>query len=594
MIDLIKKNIFLIFVFITSLSLGFITFLTFIDKSFISLNDYNLQLLLICDASLLLIFLIIIFFEVKDSLKKNINTTSVSANYRYIGFFSFFTLVPSLLISIFSLFLFSFAIEKYFDKKITTVVTNSNELAKNYLYEVRNKIDSDIILISFDLNKSLNYLLSNPNIFKNFLNTQKIIRNVDEIHILDIKGDLVFSTLSDLSKYIKPEKKAFDLVDTDARPLKIINAFENKSAALMKLSTNKYLYTVKFLDKKISKYLTETEEALNFYYRVEDKRTGIKISFILIYIIIVTLLLFLSITLAIKFSSRFFTSIGNLISASTLIGKGDLDIRVPSVKTDHDLELLNKNFNSMIEKLQNQQEKLLINERHEAWEHVARKLAHEIKNPLTPIQLTIDNLKNKYSKMIKEPDVNNFNDYLKIIAKQINEIENLVNEFSDFARMPKPSIKQNDLIDILKNNISLIKELDNNISINLEFDKTKLLLNIDYEQIGRAFFNLIKNSIDSIHEKLKKTSKFKPNIDIVITSNKDYIKVIIEDNGIGFTDINIKNIIKPYYTTKTKGTGLGLSIVTKIIYDHNGTIKFISKNDGAKVEITLPDNDNVV
>ncbi|MDB4846757.1 HAMP domain-containing protein, partial [Candidatus Pelagibacter sp.] len=419
MINLIKKNIFLIFIFVTALSLGFITFLTFIDKSFISLNDFNLQLLLICNVVLLIVFILTIFIDVKKSLNKNINTTGASSHRKYIAFFAFFTLIPSLLISIFSLFLFSFALDKYFNQKITTVVNNSNELAKNYIYEVRNKIDSDIILISYDLNKSLNYLSTNQNTFKNFLNTQKIIRNVDEIHILDNSGNLIFTTLNDFSKYIKPEKEAFELVDTDARPLKIINAFENKSAALMKLSNNKYLYTVKFLDKKISKYLTESEEALNFYYTVEDKRTGIKISFILIYISIVTLLLFLSITIAIRFSSRFFTSIGNLISASSNIGKGDLDVRVPNIETDHDLELLNKNFNLMIQKLQAQQQKLLINERHEAWEHVARKLAHEIKNPLTPIQLTIDSLKNKYSKMIKEPDTSNFNEYLKLIIKQI-------------------------------------------------------------------------------------------------------------------------------------------------------------------------------
>tara|TARA_B100001142_G_scaffold325161_1_gene378206 strand:+ start:1763 stop:3541 length:1779 start_codon:yes stop_codon:yes gene_type:complete len=590
MINLIKKNIFLIFIFVTALSLGFITFLTFIDKSFINLNDYNLQLLLICNVVLLIVFILTIFIDVKKSLNKNINTTGVSSHRKYIAFFAFFTLIPSLLISIFSLFLFSFALDKYFNQKITTVVNNSNELAKNYIYEVRNKIDSDIILISYDLNKSLNYLSTNQNTFKNFLNTQKIIRNVDEIHILDNSGNLIFTTLNDFSKYIKPEKEAFELVDTDARPLKIINAFENKSAALMKLSNNKYLYTVKFLDKKISKYLTESEEALNFYYTVEDKRTGIKISFILIYISIVTLLLFLSITIAIRFSSRFFTSIGNLISASSNIGKGDLDVRVPNIETDRDLELLNKNFNLMIQKLQAQQQKLLINERHEAWEHVARKLAHEIKNPLTPIQLTIDSLKNKYSKMIKEPDTTNFNEYLKLIIKQIKEIENLVNEFSDFARMPKPIIKKNNLIEILKNNVNLLKELNKNIKINLKLEKNELLLIIDYEQIGRVFFNLIKNSIDSINEKLEKASKFKPNIDIVISTKNDYIKVIIEDNGIGFTENNLKDIIKPYYTTKSKGTGLGLSIVTKIIYDHDGTIRFLPKKDGAIIEITLPNN----
>ena len=101
-------------IFLTSLSIGFITFLTFIDKSFISLNDQNLQLLLICNVVLLIIFFLIIFFEIKNSLSKNINTSDISSHRKYIAFFAFFTLIPSLLISIFSLFLFSFGIEKYF------------------------------------------------------------------------------------------------------------------------------------------------------------------------------------------------------------------------------------------------------------------------------------------------------------------------------------------------------------------------------------------------------------------------------------------------------------------------------------------------
>ena len=103
-------------------------------------------------------------------------------------------------------------------------------------------------------------------------------------------------------------------------------------------------------------------------------------------------MLFLSVSIAIRFSSRFFRSINNLINASTSIGKGNLDTKVPEIKTDKELELLNKNFNKMIERLKSQQDKLLLSERHDAWEHVARKLAHEIKNPLTPIQLIIDRL----------------------------------------------------------------------------------------------------------------------------------------------------------------------------------------------------------
>ena len=224
----------------------------------------------------------------------------------------------------------------------------------------------------------------------------------------------------------------------DDRPLKIINAPENISAAIMRLQNfeDRFLYVVKYLDKDISRYLTESQEAINFYYTVEEKSTGIKISFAIIYIIVVSVLLFVSISIAIRFSSRFFRSINNLILASTSIGQGNFNAKVPEVKTDKDLETLNKNFNLMIDRLKSQQEKLIINERHEAWGSLARKLAHEIKNPLTPIQLTIDRLKNKYSKQLNENETENFKDNLKVINNQIKQIEKLVNEFSDFARMP--------------------------------------------------------------------------------------------------------------------------------------------------------------
>ena len=133
MFEFIKKNIFIVFIFIISLSVGFLTFLTFIGKSFIELNENNLQFLLILNVVLLIVFFIIIFTEVKNSLKDDVNIGESNSNRRYIGFFTLFTLIPSILISVFSLFLFSFALEKYFDKKITTAVNNSYEIAKNYV-----------------------------------------------------------------------------------------------------------------------------------------------------------------------------------------------------------------------------------------------------------------------------------------------------------------------------------------------------------------------------------------------------------------------------------------------------------------------------
>ena len=589
MIDFIKKNIFLILLFIITLSIGFLTFLTFIDKSFIKLTDQNLQYLLIVNIFLLAILFVFIFFEIRRAIKTDIDKDGLKSNKKYITVFSLFTLIPSILISVFSLFLFSFALEKYFDKKVTTVVNNSYELAKNYVDEIRNKIQSDIVLIAFDTNKSKNFLNDNLNEYKRFLNTQKLIRDVDEIHIINADKKLLFTTLQSNQLYIPPLDKALSLVIDDDRPLKIINAPENMSAAIIRLQNfdNRFLYVIKYLDKNISNYLTESQEAINFYYTVEEKSTGIKISFAIIYVIVVSVLLFVSISIAIRFSSRFFRSINNLITASVSIGQGNFDTKVPEVKTDKDLEILNKNFNLMIDKLRDQQEKLIINERHEAWSNLARKLAHEIKNPLTPIQLTIDRMKTKYSDMINKNEKENFNENLKIINNQIKQIGNLVNEFSDFARMPKPILKKNNLVQIIEENIKLLGELDNTINISIDTNKKEIFLNSDKEQIARVFFNLIKNSIESIHQRAENDSNFKKKITIEVIEESNHIKISILDNGIGFGIFaeNIKDILNPYFTTKKNGTGLGLSIVSKIINDHSGKIEFINLDEGAKIKI---------
>ncbi len=589
MFALLKRNLFIIIIFIFTLSLGFLTFLTFIGKSFINLNEHNLQILLIFNFILLIIFFVLIFLDIKNSIKNNINVKGAIANKKYIISFGLFTLIPSLLISIFSLFIFSFALDKYFDTKITSAVNNSYEIAKNYVEEKRNKIESEIILIAFDLNKYSNLINDNPQRFQSLLNTQRLIRDIDQLYLIDGNGDLILSAGN--SPYKKIEDRAIQMVLNDDRPLKIINTFENKSAAVIRLTNynDTFLYVVKLIDKNISQYLIQSEEAVNFYYTVENQSLGIRISFALIYIALVTLLLFLSITIAIRFSSRFFISINNLISASEKIGRGNLDTKVPELKADKEMELLNKNFNLMIDRLKSQQEKLLTSERHEAWENVARKLAHEIKNPLTPIQLTVDNIKSKYLKNIELDNQDKFKNNLQTIQKQIKQIENLVNEFSDFARMPKPLLKKNNLNKVINENINLINKIDSNIKIKLINHLSKdVNINFDLEQFNRLFFNLIKNSLESIQEKAEKDSKIHKNIDIEIRQRRDYIIVNVIDSGIGFKNKKTKELIKPYFTTKEKGTGLGLSIVDKIISDHNGSIQFLNHKNGAKVQIILP------
>ncbi len=153
--------------------------------------------------------------------------------------------------------------------------------------------------------------------------------------------------------------------------------------------------------------------------------------------------------------------------------------------------------------------------------------------------------------------------------------------------MPKPIIKKNNLIEIIKDNIKLLSEIDLSIKINFISRKSKLEFDCDKEQLSRVFFNLIKNSIESIQQKAENTGNFDKIITIEIFDENDHISIIINDSGIGFENFssNIKDILNPYVTTKKNGTGLGLSIVNKIINDHNGKLNFVSVPNGAKVEI---------
>ena len=240
----------------------------------------------------------------------------------------------------------------------------------------------------------------------------------------------------------------------------------------------------------------------------------------------------------------------------------------------------------MIERLKEQQDKLLITERYEAWESVARKLAHEIKNPLTPIQLSIDSLREKYKDKLTS-EGNNFERYLETINRQIKDIEKLVNEFSNFARMPRPILKKINVIELINKSLDFIK-LSSKNSINLINITKKQFINGDEDQLNRVFINLIKNSEESILEQLQKDPKIKGNIDIEIVDNNDYIVIRITDNGKGITDA--KKAMTPYFTTKKTGTGLGLPIVTKIINEHSGNFSIKNRQDknGAVVMIMLP------
>ncbi len=590
MINTIKNFKWFFGVSFLSVLLGVFTFITFINQDFFFLNENNLQYLLMLDVFLLSIFLILLIKETSKLFSQyKEKKTGSKTSMNYVLQFSLFAFIPSLVIAIFSLILFNLGLQKYFDKKITSAVNNSYEVAKNYIEETKRSVEADIFLISVDLNRYSNVFFSNPNRFKKFVRTQRLLRRIDEIYLIDSSGSVLFVDSNNPEEdFVAPLEIDFNNA-LEGKPVLIDQQSEKKTAVMIKLNNfiDTYLYISRDIQPKLLRYLDDTQQAVNFYYTVENNRAGIKITFAIIYIIVVSMLLFLTIVLAIAFASRLTKPIINLISASKDISSGKLDSKVPNLdSSDEEIKTLNENFNNMIERLKKQQVKLLDTERYSAWETVARKLAHEIKNPLTPIQLSIDRMREKYSEKLKDKE-GDFATYLDTINRQIKDIESLINEFSDFARMPSPILKKINILEVINRSINLYKMSKKDLNLELKYNSKKnYFIKGDSEQLYRVFVNLIKNSIEAIEEKKQKNPTLQGKISVEIVRNKEYIMVKMLDNGTGFADT--KDITKPYYTTKKEGTGLGLPIVTKIINEHEGDIHFVKNSEGAEINISIP------
>ena len=290
----------------------------------------------------------------------------------------------------------------------------------------------------------------------------------------------------------------------------------------------------------------------------------------------------MSASFGINLAAKTIKPLKNLFKAAKSVSEGDYDIKLNDDKNE-DFKNLNLIFNDMVSQIKKQKQKNILSGRFEAWQVIARKLAHEIRNPLTPIQLSLDRIKDKMS--VDESSKK----HLSIINNQIFEISKLVNSFSDFARMPKPVFEKNDLISIINNSQETYQ---------LNYEQIKFIINnslnsseiyCDKGQINRVLLNIYKNAIESIEERLT-DNQFVGEIITELSGDKKFYFLTIIDNGVGFKESEKFKHNDPYFTTKKDGSGLGLSIVSKIVHEHNGQIFYENRKDknGAYVSITLP------
>ncbi|WP_309087925.1 ATP-binding protein, partial [Phenylobacterium sp.] len=224
--------------------------------------------------------------------------------------------------------------------------------------------------------------------------------------------------------------------------------------------------------------------------------------------------------------------------------------------------------------------RLVTAQRNAAWRDVARRIAHEIKNPLTPIQLSAERLRKKYRKDIAEAELETFDRCTDTIVRQVGDIGRMVDEFSAFARMPAPKFAKVDADELLRAAVFAQRVASPELSVELEEPTADVVLLADGRMLAQALTNVLKNAAEAVEARRAHAPKLKGRIVARLVAEDSRAVFEVEDNGVGLPDKDRDRLTEPYVTTREKGTGLGLAIVKRILEDHGGELELADARSG--------------
>ncbi len=270
---------------------------------------------------------------------------------------------------------------------------------------------------------------------------------------------------------------------------------------------------------------------------------------------------------------RMTRNLDKLVDGAVAAARGDLEHRV-EVRTRDEIGAVADALNTMMEDLRTSKDRLVIAERIAAWQEIARRLAHEIKNPLTPIQMSVETLRKTWDK--KHPSFEEtFDETTSTVLEETARLKRIVSEFSEFARMPKPQIKPLDLNELIQQTLSLY---EGTVHITKELDETLPEIQADKDQLSQVILNLVENARDALADAkdghIVITTRF--------SADSGMVEMTFDDNGPGIKPALRPKLFTPYFTTKQLkgGTGLGLAIVHRIVSDHGGSITATDSPEG--------------
>jgi two-component system nitrogen regulation sensor histidine kinase NtrY len=633
---------------------------------------------------------------------------------RFVFYFSLIAIAPALLVAVFSSLFLNIGVQGWFSDRVRTAVSESINVAEAYVREHMQAIATDAAAIALSIDRQANQVVRDPNLFGELVINETLQRGLTESIVFRIVGqNRVIVAQGGFSLSLADEPISdLTMRKADAGEIVVVtDDTQEKVRALLRLRSlpDTYLFIGRYVDSTVLNHLKTSRRAVEDYEKLERERSGIEITFAMIFIIVALLLLFIAILVGFAVANRLSRPIGDLAEAAENIRQGNLSARAPESGRDDELGMLSAAFNRMTQQIELQQRELLTAndelderrrfseavlegvsagvigltatgqidianraaselldidldahqgenladilpdfvpllqdaiknpsrmvssnierkrnghpqtlhvriavetteegivgyvvtyddisdlltaQRQAAWSDVARRIAHEIKNPLTPIQLSAERLKRRYLKQITD-DPDTFSTCTDTIVRQVGDIRQMVDEFSNFARMPRAVLEQEDLSRICRDALFLQKQARPDIEFTGELEKD-VKLACDRRQIGQAVTNLLQNAVDAIEGRQKPADGSelpKGRIELSLSSGEGRHVISVTDNGKGLPTENRSRLTEPYMTTRSKGTGLGLAIVKKIMEDHGGRLYLEDSSDGgARVRLVF-------
>ncbi|WP_342225350.1 sensor histidine kinase NtrY-like [Rickettsia endosymbiont of Urophora cardui] len=509
---------------------------------------------------------------------KNSDQNTSKLQNRIVVAFSLAAAIPTIIVSISSAYFLNLSIQAWFDRKISVVLDQSIMVGDSYIAEHKVLLRETALAVAEDLSDMYYDLIHNPALFTTTLNTEAEMRSLDEAIVLNKSTNTIIAnsylsfslSFATIPAHLIKKADSCEPVEVKSDPTKI------RMLIKLKEYNDVYLLVGRSIDNKIIDHIDATNGAAAEYHRLKNQIGNIQIKFSIIFIFIALLLLLIAISFGVIVTAKIVNPIKKLVIATDKVKSGDLTVQVPENEVDKDeIGTLYAAFNRMIKQLLRQQRDLVIAQRALAWSDVAKKVAHEIKNPLTPILLASERLLKKFSPEIKERA--EFENYLKMIIRHTNDIKNIVSEFVLFARLPAPKFTNCDLIYVINNIVEARKLLNDNISYSFETNVDQFNFTCDTTQINQVMINLLKNAEESLEGSNQAAIK------VNINTSEQFINITVLDNGRGFPPELIGKATESYVTTRSKGMGVGLAIVKRIVEEHCGVLDIANRETGGAV-----------